>query len=187
MRTSRESGSPGVGQLLTPGDHVVRVIYVHPYKSCVQFAVAEVSMPRVFVQSIQDYNHAQLLTAPHRSFIADEPPEDGGDDLGPTPYQLLLWALGACTAMTIQMYARRKGYPLHEVAIELDHERRYAEDCENCSDPKMRIEQIHRHIVLLGPLSAEQRDDLLRVATRCPVHKTLAAVPRVFDTVEVVD
>lgn len=143
-------------------------------------------MAKVFVQSLQDYNHAQLLTAPHRSYIADEPVDDGGDDLGPTPYQLLLWALGACTAMTLQLYARRKGYPLHEVAIELEHERTYAEDCQDCNDPKKRIEQIHRHIVLLGPLSEEQRADLLRVAARCPVHKTLQSAPKIFDTVEVV-
>lgn len=143
-------------------------------------------MPKVIIQSLPDYVHAQLLTAPGHSLIADEPEEDGGSDLGPNPYQLLLWALGACTSMTLQMYAQRKKYPLHEVAIEVEHERTYADDCQDCSDPRKRIERIHRRIVLRGPLSAEQRDDLLRVAARCPVHKTLAAAPSVTDTIEVV-
>lgn len=143
-------------------------------------------MPKVIVQSLPDYVHAQLLTAAGHSLVADEPVEDGGNDIGPNPYQLLLWALGACTSMTLQIYARRKNYPLQEVAIEVEHERTYADDCNDCADPRKRIERIHRRIVLRGPLSDEQRDDLLRVASRCPVHKTIAAAPSVLDGIEVV-
>jgi putative redox protein len=144
-------------------------------------------MPKVIVQSLPDYVHAQLLTTDGRAFIADEPLAQGGAGLGPDPYQLLLWALGACTAMTLQIYARRKNYPLAEVAVEVEHERVHERDCEKCEDEGGgRIERLHRRIVVRGELTDEQRDDLLRVAERCPVHKTLAAAPKVFDSIEVV-
>ena len=144
-------------------------------------------MAKVIVQSLPDYTHAQLLTTAGHSLVADEPEDDGGDDLGPTPYDLLLWAIGACTSMTLQMYARRKGYPLHEVAVEVEHERLHAEDCVDCQEEHTgKIEVLRRKLVLRGPLTDEQRDDLLRIAARCPVHKTIAASPEVIDTVEVV-
>jgi len=143
---------------------------------------------RVIVQSLADYTHAQLITSPGHGFVADEPQEDGGDDLGPTPYELLTAALGACTAMTLQMYARRKGIPLHEVAVQVEHERTYARDCADCEEPKDgKIDVIRRKIVLRGPLDEAQRQELLGVAARCPVHKTLRAAPEVIDTAEVVD
>ncbi|MGI8926062.1 MAG: OsmC family protein [Tepidiformaceae bacterium] len=142
---------------------------------------------KVIVHSLPDYAHAQLITAAGRAFVADEPADQGGNDLGPDPYRLLLWALGACTAMTIQIYARRKKYPLLEVAVEVEHSRVHAEDCTDCEDQGAgRIEVFHRRIVLRGELSVEQREDLLRVASHCPVHKTLAAAPEVIDSVEVV-
>ena len=144
-------------------------------------------MTRVIVQSLADYTHAQLLTAPGLSLVADEPAAEDGDDLGPTPYQLLTWALGTCTAMTLQIYARRKEYPLEEVAVEVEHDRIHAEDCTKCDRPREGMIQVfHRRIVLRGPLSDDQRDDLLRVASRCPVHKTLKSEPEILDTVEVV-
>lgn len=148
-------------------------------------------MTTVIVQSLADYTHAQLITAPGRAFVADEPLADGGDDLGPTPYELLTAALGACTAMTIQLYARRKAYPLHEVAVEVEHSRVHAEDCVDCiKQPDQAADALlqvfHRRIVLRGPLDDAQRADLLRVAQRCPVHQTLAAPPQVVDTIEVV-
>ncbi len=145
-------------------------------------------MPKVIVQSLPDYNFAQLLTSEGRSLVADEPSDEDGNDLGPTPYELLMWALGACTSMTLQMYARRKGYPLEEVAIEVDHKRTHAEDCDECeqgSGPGM-IEVISRKIVLRGPLTDAQRDDLLRVAQKCPVHKTILSNPQILDSIEVV-
>ena len=144
-------------------------------------------MTRVIIQSLPDYMHAQVLTAPGVSLVADEPKDEGGDDLGPTPYQLLTWALGTCTAMTLQMYARRKEYPLEEVAVEIEHDRIHADDCKQCDKPREGMIQVfHRRIVLRGPLSDEQRDDLLRVASRCPVHKTLKSEPEILDSVEVV-
>ena len=144
-------------------------------------------MTTLIIQSLPDYTHAQLVTATGRAFLADEPRQDDGDDFGPTPYELLTAALGACTAMTLQIYARRKEIPLEEVVVEVEHERIHAVDCESCDDPKHGfIEALHRRIVVRGPLSDAQRDDLLRVANRCPVHKTLSAVPRILDSIEVV-
>ncbi len=144
-------------------------------------------MAVLIVQSLADYTHTQLITSGVHGWVADEPASDGGNDLGPTPYELLGAALGACTAMTLQIYARRKGIPLHEVAVEVEHERLHAADCEDCQEKEDgRIEVLRRRIVLRGPLTEAQRDELLSVAARCPVHKTLKAAPEVIDTVELV-
>ncbi len=146
------------------------------------------SMPvTVIVQSLADYTHAQLVTAPGHGFVADEPRDEDGDDLGLSPYELLAAALGACTSMTLQIYARRKGYPVHEVAVEVEHERIHAQDCAECVDGREGlIEVFRRKIVIRGPVTEAQRDDLLRIAAKCPVHKTLRALPEVFDTIDVV-
>jgi uncharacterized OsmC-like protein len=144
-------------------------------------------MTKVIVQSLLDYTHALLVTAEGRALVVDEPRADGGDDLGPSPYELLTAALGACTAMTLQIYARRKGIPLHEVAVEVEHERTHANDCADCLEPhEGRIEVLRRKIVLRGDLTNAQRDELLGIAKRCPVHKTLKSAPEVIDSVEVV-
>jgi putative redox protein len=94
---------------------------------------------------------------------------------------LLLWALGACTSMTVMMYARRKGWDLQDVRVHLHHERAHAQDCANCDDPNARIDRIERIIALEGNLTAEQRRTLLSVAARCPVHRTLQNRPVVVD------
>lgn len=144
-------------------------------------------MVKVIVQSLPDYTHAQLITAHGRALVADEPVADGGDDLGPSPYELFTAALGACTAMTLQIYARRKNIPLHEVAVEVEHESTHAEDCEDCVEEREgKIEVIRRRIVLRGDLTEEQRVELLGIAKRCPVHRTIMATPEVIDTAEVV-
>jgi putative redox protein len=143
---------------------------------------------RVLVQSILDYRHAQLLTSEGGAFIADEPRDVGGDGLGPDPYKLLLWSLGACTAITLQMYARRRHIPLHEIAIEVEHQRAHKEDSEqNVEGGRAELETIYRRITLRGEgLTDEHRDALLRIAKRCPVHRTLSSQPEIIDDIDVV-
>lgn len=121
------------------------------------------------------------ITKGRHSMVSDEP-RPAGEDLGPSPYELLLAALGACTSMTLLMYARRHSWPLAEVEIEVSHDRDFVQACENCEDGTARIEAIHRRIHLQGPLTDDQRERLLLVAAHCPVHKTLAAAPPVFDS-----
>jgi len=116
----------------------------------------------------------QIIAGQHR-LTADEPSEVGGSDAGPDPYALLLAALGSCTAMTLQLYAKRKQWPLEKVEVSLKHSRIHAADCEECKTNEGKIERIDRFISLTGPLTDEQRARLLEIAEKCPVHKTLTA------------
>ena len=113
------------------------------------------------------------ILARHHSFLADEPEQVGGADLGPTPYELLSSSLGACTAMTLQMYARRKKWDLKNVMIHLEHFKEHAADCDDCENPKSRIDHFQKTIELEGDLDDKQRERLLEIADRCPVHRTL--------------
>jgi uncharacterized OsmC-like protein len=117
----------------------------------------------------------QQITAGRHHLVADEPREVGGTDSGPDPYALLLAALGACTAMTLQLYARKKEWPLEKVEVSLRHSRNYAEDCKDCKPKEGKIERIERFISLTGRLTDEQRARLLEIAQKCPVHKTLTS------------
>jgi putative redox protein len=118
--------------------------------------------------------YTQQITAGHHRLVADEP-RPIGDDAGPTPYDLLLAALGACTSMTVRMYAERKGWPLERVRVTLRHSRIHAEDCADCETTKGWIGQIDRAIELSGDLDDDQRQRLLQIAERCPVHQTLTS------------
>ena len=117
----------------------------------------------------------QEVTAGAHQLRSDEPPALGGTDSGPTPYDLLLAALGSCTSMTVAMYARRKRWPLQRVTVRLRHSRVHAEDCAACETQDTRLTVIDREIVLDGPLGDDQRARLLAIANRCPVHLTLTS------------
>lgn len=117
-------------------------------------------------------------------FTADEPKSFGGNNFGPTPYQYLSAALAACTAMTIQMYARRKKWDVVNVTVHINHNKEYALDCENCDDPSAKIDTLARSIALEGTLSDEQKKRLLEIAERCPVHKTLQSKIQIITDLE---
>jgi putative redox protein len=138
-------------------------------------------MAHISVRNLDDYVYTHTLIAGSHAYYADEPESLNGDDLGPDPYELLLWALGACTSMTLLAYARREGWNLRDVRVQLHHERVHAVDCEHCDDPNARMDRIERVIALEGDLTAEQRRRLLAVAARCPVHRTLQNRPVVVD------
>jgi putative redox protein len=106
---------------------------------------------------------------------ADEPAVVGGKDAGPNPYELLLMSLGACTSMTLRLYATRKALPLEHVVVRLRHSKVHAEDCANCENKAAMIDRIDRAIELVGALDAAQRTRLLQIADMCPVHRTLSA------------
>lgn len=107
------------------------------------------------------------------NLTADEPENYGGTDKGPSPYDFLQASLGACTAMTVQMYARRKKWPLDEAVVRMRYEKIHAEDCADCENPGQKIDHFERELELSGDLSLEQRQKLLEIAEKCPVHKTL--------------
>src|SRR5690606_9769274 len=117
----------------------------------------------------------QRLYDGRHELFADEPVTMGGGDTGPSPYELLLMSLGACTSMTLRMYAKRKGWPLEGVRVVLRHDRIHAEDCLDCETKTGKIDRIDRAIAMTGPRSDEQRGPLLEIADKCPVHKTLTS------------
>ncbi len=120
-----------------------------------------------------------VAVGPRHHLLADEPAAYGGTDAGPGPYQLLSAGLGACTSMTVRMYARRKGWPLEHVAVDISHDKIHAQDCADCPDKTAKIDVFQRVIRLDGPLDADQRARLLAIADRCPVHRTLEGTIRV--------
>jgi uncharacterized OsmC-like protein/alpha-beta hydrolase superfamily lysophospholipase len=115
-----------------------------------------------------------VLIGPHR-LIADEPVAAGGLDSGPGPYDLLLSALGACTSMTMRLYAEHKKLPLERVSVTLSHAKIYAQDCEECETKEGKIDRIDRAITMSGNLSDAERARLMEIADKCPVHRTLHA------------
>jgi uncharacterized OsmC-like protein len=118
---------------------------------------------------------AQEITVAGHRLLADEPKVFGGTDTGPSPYDLLVSALGACTSMTVSLYARRKQWPLDAVTVRLRHSKIHAVDCAECDTKSGMLDGIERDVELHGDLTEEQRARLLEMANRCPVHKTLTS------------
>jgi len=140
--------------------------------------VAAVAAPapvpgKVVVQETREGKFSQRVVVGQHVIRADEPVQAGGMDSGLSPYELLLAALGACTSMTMRMYADLKGIPLERATVELRHDKIHAPDCAECETREGRIDRIERLIRLEGPLSEEQRARLLEISSRCPVHRTL--------------
>lgn len=124
---------------------------------------------------------AQIVEAGPHQFFADEP-LGVGDDTGPNPYDLLLAALGACTAMTLRMYAAQKQWSLTDVEVTLTHNREHSADCNDCDKPTSKIDVITRVLRLEGDLDDTQRERLKEIAERCPVHRTLMAADKQINT-----
>ena len=128
----------------------------------------------VHVHLPKDETFTTTLTAGEHELLADEPESvEGGDNQGPDPYDYLLMSLGSCTVMTIKMYTRRKEWPVEDVYMELRHNKRHDEDCDNCEDPDSKIDVIEKEVIVEGDLTEEQIDKILDISKKCPVHRTL--------------
>ena len=121
----------------------------------------------------KDHKFSQMVTTDHHHWLADEPIAVGGKNLGPDPYEHLLAGLGACTSMTLRMYAERKNLPLTNVKVELSHRRDHQADCEECPSKPTGIQIIERKLWIEGDLTQAQLSKLVEIADKCPVHKTL--------------
>jgi len=135
--------------------------------------VAQAGEDDVFVAEAGDGKYAQAINVGRHGLRADEPASVGGDDSGPTPYQLLSAALGACTSMTMRMYADRKRIPMDRVSVTVKHEKIHAADCAECETQAGKVDVMRREIRIEGNLTDEQREQLMKIADKCPVHRTL--------------
>jgi putative redox protein len=130
---------------------------------------------KVVVRETRNSKFQQTVSiGPHR-MLADEPVAAGGEDTGPGPYDFVLAGLGACTSMTMRLYAERKSLPLERVTVTLKHSKIYAEDCAECETKAGMLDQIERVIAMEGALDADQRKRLMEIADKCPVHRTLTS------------
>jgi len=136
----------------------------------------------VIVEPLGSGLFPHLVAASGHTIIADEPQSVGGSDTGLTPYQLLLAGLGACTSMTMRMYAQRKGWPAEHIRVDLTHAKKYLDDCQGCEDNPVKIDLIERTIALGDDLNEEQRARLMEIADKCPVHRTLESDIRIVTT-----
>jgi putative redox protein len=127
------------------------------------------------VEETGDGTFQQLITIGDHQLLADEPVDLGGGDTGPSPYDLLLAGLGACTAMTLRLYAGRKGLALDPVRVALRHAKIHAMDCQTCETKQGQIDRIERVITVTGDIDDAQRARLLEIADKCPVHRTLTS------------
>jgi len=129
-----------------------------------------------------DHKLQQDVFSDNHHWCADETTQLGTKNSGPDPYEHLLAALGACTAMTIRMYADHKNIPLEHVEVSLSHERHYLQDAANVSENDQKIESLTRKVQLFGPLNDVEKNRLMEIADRCPVHRTLHNNPQVLTT-----
>ncbi len=127
---------------------------------------------RVVVKE-RNRSFTQDLVARSHHVVADEPTNVNGDDLGMTPYELLLSSLGACTAMTLRMYAKRKGIDLEHITVELEHDRIHVDDCKTCEEQSAKVDRIRKFIKLEGDITEAQHERMLEIAEMCPVNRTL--------------
>ncbi len=132
----------------------------------------------------QDDKFLRRLLTPSHALLADEPEANGGTDRGPDPYDLLLMSLGACTSMTLRMYANHKKLPVQNIRVRLRHERVHARDCEDCESTEGYIARIERTVAYEGELSDEQHQRFMQIADKCPVHKTLSGEIRIVTEYE---
>jgi putative redox protein len=127
----------------------------------------------VVVQETGEGRFTQRIAAGRHALRADEPESVGGTNTGPTPYDLLLAGLGACTSMTMRLYAMRKSWPLDQVTVTLSHEKIHADDCAQCETTEGKLDRIERRIAMTGALDQAQQAKLMEIADKCPVHRTL--------------
>ena len=132
----------------------------------------------VMVRTTDSYT-TEIRTA-HHSLLADEPKSVGGNNLGPTPYGLLLASLGSCTSITLRMYINRKQWDVQEINVHLEHEKMHAKDCEDCESESGMIDLIHMKLEFIGNIDESQRERLLEIAHKCPVHKTMTTETRIL-------
>jgi putative redox protein len=163
-------------------DYVADVIasWAQRYLEPTTTGAAEDTGPRsVIVQETRRGKFQQTVTVgPHR-LTADEPASAGGEDTGPGPYDFLLAALGACTSMTMRLYADRKALPLDRITVMLRHSKVHAEDCAECETKTGMLDRIEREVAMEGALDPEQRQKLMEIADKCPVHRTLTSEIRI--------
>lgn len=152
--------------------------YVDTAKSAKAMDLPETPRQVVVQETRKSKFHQIVSVGPHR-LVADEPVAAGGEDAGPGPYDFLLAGLGACTSMTMRLYAERKSLPLDRVTVTLKHSKIYAKDCAECETREGMLDQIERGIAMEGALDAEQRKRLMEIADKCPVHRTLTSEIRI--------
>ncbi|GLR86680.1 bifunctional alpha/beta hydrolase/OsmC family protein [Bradyrhizobium iriomotense] len=152
--------------------------YVETATSVTTAAPAE-GPRQVVVQETRKSKFNQIISVGPHQLVADEPVAAGGEDAGPGPYDFLLAGLGACTSMTMRLYADRKSLPLDRVTVTLKHSKIHARDCEECETRDGMLDQIDRVIAMDGNLDAEQRKKLMEIADKCPVHRTLTSEIRI--------
>jgi uncharacterized OsmC-like protein/alpha/beta superfamily hydrolase len=169
----------GADHLLTrrkDADDVAGLLAAWAGRYLPETAAAESAAPPQGLVTVEETRHGkfqQTVQMGKHRILADEPAAQGGFDSGPGPYDLLLAGLGACTSMTLRLYAERKGLPLGPVKVTLSHRKIHAEDCAECETKTGMLDEITRAIRLTGPLDAAQRARLLEIADKCPVHRTL--------------